>query len=290
MAIPFFNMRRRATPWVRPLTPPLAISLAQTFNRRPGRVDGRAAVRSDQLFRLVVYRRSPRRRRRHACQRRPPGGRLPGACLEPPMTAVSPENAAYQLIPLLDLPFAYGGDAAAFRQAAQPTQSGGRVNAYYDHLYPLYPARQVSAAQGQEPAEPLIGGHALRFNGQLAPADIAHNAAASGHPGLDFAPEEPRQATTAVLAAADGVITEAGIDESGSYFVTIVHVAPAVGSFQTSYWHLEPDAHFNDSQAQVGQPIGGGDRIGTMGGNGWGGGRQLHFEVRFDQDQNGRFT
>ncbi|MFO7683527.1 MAG: FHA domain-containing protein [Chloroflexota bacterium] len=213
------------------------------------------------------------------------GGVALAACAELPMTAVSPADAPYQLLPFLDLPFAYGDTPADFRQAMQRTANGGRVNAFYDHLLPLYPAAPASAAQGREPLEPLTGGHVLLFTGQLNATDNY-----SGHPGYDFAPEDPRQPATAVLAAAAGLITEAGIDESGSHFVTLVHTVEGVGSFQTGYWHLQPDSFFVDTRERVGQPITNGERLGTMGGSGWGAGSQLHFEVRFDYDQNGRFT
>ena len=208
------------------------------------------------------------------------------ACPELPMTAVSPENAAYQQLLFLDLPFAYGDTAAAFRQAVQRSQAGGRINSFFDHLYPIYPSPpQTSAISGLEPAEPLVGGHTLLFSGQLNNSDNY-----SGHPGYDFAPEDPRQATTAVLAAADGIITEVGVDESGANYVKLAHLVQDVGNFQTSYWHLEADSFLADTDAKIGEFVPAGTRLGTMGNSGWGAGIQLHFEVRFDQDQNGRFT
>jgi uncharacterized protein YraI len=69
-----------------------------------------------------------------------------------------------------------------------------------------------------------------------------------------------------------------------------MHTVENVGSFQTIYWHLAPDSFFASSEAQIGQAIPTGTRLGTMDNSGWGAGRQLHFEVRFDWDQNGRFT
>jgi len=223
-----------------------------------------------------------------------PGTVTLAACPELPMTVAStmlsggssPENAAYQQILLFDLPFEYGETVADFRQALQRTQAGGRVNGFFDHLYPLYPSpSQSGAIFGLEPAEPLIGGHTLLFTGQLNDSDHY-----SGHPGYDFAPEDPSQATTAVLAAADGIITEVGVDESGAHYVKLAHVVQDVGNFQTIYWHLEPDSFFADTDAQIGEPVLSGTRLGTMGNSGWGPGIQLHFEVRFDADGNGRFT
>ncbi len=169
-----------------------------------------------------------------------PGTVTLGECQELPMHGgVSPENAAYRQLLLLDLPFAYGTTAAEFRQAMQRTQAGGRVNGFFDHLYPLYPSF------GLEPAEPLVGGNALLFTGQLNDSDNY-----SGHPGYDFAPEDARKLTTAVLAAADGIITEAGVDESGANYVKLAHRLQDVGSFQTIYWHLAPDAFFAETDAQ----------------------------------------
>lgn len=213
------------------------------------------------------------------------------ACAELPMAVTStmlnagssPEQAAYHLLPIFDLPFAYGEGVVDFRQAMQRTQTGGRVSGFFDHLYPLYPSRP--SPFGLEPTEAPIGDHTLLFSGQLNKTDNY-----SGHPGYDFAPEDSRQATTAVLAAAEGIISEVGKDESGAYFVKLVHLVPDVGSFQTIYWHLEPDSFFADTQTKVGEVIMTGTRLGTMGNSGWGAGIQLHFEVRFDGDRNGRFT
>ncbi len=204
------------------------------------------------------------------------------ACQELTMTAVSPELAAYRQVPFLDLPFAYGEGAAAFRQAVQQTQAGGRINGFFDHLYPLYP----SPGLGREPVKPLIGGNILLFTGQLNDQDHF-----SGHPGYDFAPEDARQATTAVLAAADGFIQDVGIDEeSGAYYVKLIHTVADIGDFQTIYWHLQPDSYFDDTEGRIGERVTSGTRLGTMGSSGWGPGIQLHFEVRFDGDGNGRFT
>jgi len=226
------------------------------------------------------------------------------ACEQPEITAVtliggntpaSPSaDAPLQAYPLFELPFPYdggnenfGGEAAAFLRAVQRAQSGGRVNSFFDHLYPLYPAPQdPGVVAGREPAEPPVSGYVLAFTGQLGPQDSY-----SGHPAFDFSTFVPRQPTTPVFAAADGVVAEAGEDpSSGALFVKLIHTVPELGSLQTIYWHLHPDDYFAAMAGQIGQFVASGTRLGTMGNTGWSTGHHLHFEVRLDQNSDGRFT
>ncbi len=218
-------------------------------------------------------------------------------CAQPLMPTIVPPTGDSQdflaAIPLLDLPFAYdgsqenfGGTAEQFRRAVQPTLAGGRVNSFFDHFYPLYPAPdQAGAAFGREPAAAPVGQQILLFTGQLSSAHYY-----SGHPGYDFAPLMPRQATTPVLAAAAGMIAEVGEHVSGALYVRLLHTVPGVGQFQTSYWHLEPDSFFASAQERLGEAIPAGARLGTMGNTGWSTGHHLHFEVRFDANGDGQFT
>jgi len=226
------------------------------------------------------------------------------ACEQPPMTAVTliggetqtgqPSGAPVQSYPLLELPFPYdggnenfGGETAVFLKAIQRARSGGRVNSFFDHLYPLYPAPQdPGVVAGREPAEPPVSGYVLPFTGQLSPQDSY-----SGHPAFDFSTFVPRQPSTPVFAAADGVVAEAGEDpSSGALFVKLIHTVPELGSLETIYWHLHPDAYFASMQGRIGQFVAAGTRLGTMGNTGWSTGHHLHFEVRLDQNGDGRFT
>ena len=226
------------------------------------------------------------------------------ACEQPPMTAVTPiggqtptkqpKGAVLQSYPLLELPFPYdggnenfGGDTAVFLKAIQRTQSGGRVNSFFDHFYPLYPAPQdPGVVAGREPAEPPVSGFVLPFTGQISPQDSY-----SGHPAFDFSTFVPRQPSTPVFAAAPGVVAEAGEDpSSGALFVKLIHTVPELGTLETIYWHLHPDAFFASTQGRIGQFVEAGTRLGTMGNTGWSTGHHLHFEVRLDQNGDGRFT
>jgi len=225
-----------------------------------------------------------------------PKGDVPLTAPEPTTDPAShthiPPNTI-QSIAFLDLPFPYdggnqnfGGTAEQFRRANQRTVSGGRVNSFFDHLYPLYPAPQNSSASwGREPAAPPYGGSMLLFDGAVSDYDYY-----SGHPGYDYTPFVRRQPTTPLFAAADGVIDSAGEHSSGALFVRVRHTVPGVGVFRTTYWHLHPDEYYYAMLGRAGEPITAGTRLGTMGNTGWSTGHHLHFEVRFDRNNDGSFT
>jgi murein DD-endopeptidase MepM/ murein hydrolase activator NlpD len=207
---------------------------------------------------------------------------------------VAPRGRAGDPLPFLELPFPYdggnehfGGTDAQFRHASQRLRAGGRINSFFDHMYPLYPSPKAKAVTaGREPADPPIGDDILIFDGTLSGNDNY-----SGHPAIDFAPFIPRTPTTPVFAAADGQVVDVNIHTaSGAYYVKIKHTVVGVGDFETIYWHLNPDQYFDAMRARVGQPIKAGERIGTMGNTGWSTGHHLHFEVRFDRNHDGQFT
>lgn len=198
-----------------------------------------------------------------------------------------------QPVALLDLPFPYdggnenfGGSPADFKRAVQRATAGGRINSFFDHLYPLYPAPTDPAVTfGREPAQAPVGQHILLFDGRLSDHDHY-----SGHPAYDFSTFVPRQPTTPVFAAAEGTVADVGQHASGALYVKLVHAVPDVGNFQTIYWHLHDDDHFSQMQGREGEQIAAGARIGTMGNTGWSTGHHLHFEVRFDSNNDGLYT
>ncbi len=206
----------------------------------------------------------------------------------------APRGRAGDPLPFLELPFPYdggnehfGGTDAQFRRASQRLRAGGRINSFFDHMYPLYPSPKAQAVTaGREPADPPIGDNVLIFDGTLSGNDNY-----SGHPAIDFSPFIPRTPTTPVFAAADGQVVDVNIHAaSGAYYVKIKHTVVGVGDFETIYWHLNPDPYFEAMRSRVGQPIKAGERIGTMGNTGWSTGHHLHFEVRFDRNHDGQFT
>lgn len=210
-----------------------------------------------------------------------------------PVSANPRPPRAVESIQFLDLPFPYdggndnfGGTAEQFRRASRSAYNGGRVNSYFDHMYPLYPAPTAgNVTQGREPAAPPIGANMLRYDGSLVATGY------SGHPAYDYSPFVPRTATTPLFAAAEGVVESVGIHAaSGAYYVRIRHNVPNVGAYLTIYWHLEPDGYFEAMRPRVGQTIQAGERIGTIGNTGWSTGHHLHFEVRFDANGDGLFT
>jgi murein DD-endopeptidase MepM/ murein hydrolase activator NlpD len=194
----------------------------------------------------------------------------------------------------LELPFPYdggnenfGGTDEQFRLASQRnTGLEGRLNSFFDHYLPLYPApADPGSPGGEEPADPPIGKNILLFDGSLNPYFSY-----SGHPGIDFSTYEYRQPTTPIFAAADGVIYAVGKHSSGALYVKIKHTVQGIGDFLTIYWHLHPDDWYDSMLGREGEAITAGRRIGTMGNTGYSTGHHLHFEVRYDRDGNGSFA
>jgi len=195
----------------------------------------------------------------------------------------------------LELPFPYdggnenfGGTLNQFRLAVQRnTGTGGRVNSFFDHYLPLYPApNDPSSPGGNEPAEAPIAKNIVPFDGILNPYFSY-----SGHPALDFSTFVYRQPTTPVFAAADGIIAKVGTHgASGALYVKINHTIQNVGQFQTIYWHLNPDEFFDAMLGREGESIKAGTRVGTMGNTGFSTGHHLHFEIRFDLNGDGNFS
>ncbi len=193
----------------------------------------------------------------------------------------------------LDLPFPYdggnvnfGGTREQFLLAIQRKSVGGRMNSYFDHMLPLYPAsKDPNIPGGKEPKESPVGQNLLLFDGTLSPYE-----AYSGHPALDISTFVFREPTTPVFAAANGRIYAVGTHSSGALFVKLVHEVPGVGNFMTIYWHLNPDEYFDAMLGREGEEIAAGTRIGTMGNTGFSTGHHLHFEVRFDANQDGVYS
>ncbi|MDX1614345.1 MAG: M23 family metallopeptidase, partial [Candidatus Promineifilaceae bacterium] len=198
----------------------------------------------------------------------------------------------------IDLPFPYrgtepvfGGTADLFRRVSQRSRFGGRLNSFFDHQFPIYP--------------PIFGGHEpealektlVTFSGEEVDDAFAQDANSgdwySGHAGIDYAPSQAREPTTPILAAADGRLALAKIDNDGNHMVWLEHDPDGDGKYQyaTLYFHLHPDEHFFAiTQLEEGAIIKAGQRIGTMGTTGRSTGIHLHFEVRHDVDGDGRFT
>ncbi|MGD2049834.1 MAG: FHA domain-containing protein, partial [Chloroflexota bacterium] len=173
----------------------------------------------------------------------------------------------------LELPFPYrgtdpifGGSAEDFRRISQRSRFGGRINAFFDHEFPVYP--------------PIFGGMEpdgkdqtlIVFNGVRSDDAYSQDSDSadwySGHAGIDFAPADPRQATTPILAAAEGRLLRAEIGADDNHMVWLEHDPDGDGRYQyaTLYFHLHPDQFFSAMiNMEEGSPIQAGQRIGTMG-------------------------
>jgi murein DD-endopeptidase MepM/ murein hydrolase activator NlpD len=198
----------------------------------------------------------------------------------------------------LEIPFPYqgteelfGGSADGFRRISQRSRFGGRINSFFDHQYPVYPP----AFGGREPQE--LADSLIIFNGSESPDGFAQDSDSadwySGHSGIDYSPAVARQATTPILAAAAGRLYLAKIDSDGNHMVWLEHDPDGDNRFQyaTLYFHLTPDDVFSSMVfMEEGTEIRAGQRIGTMGTTGRSTGVHLHFEVRKDLNNDGRFS
>jgi murein DD-endopeptidase MepM/ murein hydrolase activator NlpD len=198
----------------------------------------------------------------------------------------------------LELPFPYqgtapdfGGSAETFRRISQRSRFGGRINSFFDHEFPVYPP----AFGGREPDD--LDETLVIFNGVRSDDAYAQDTDTadwySGHSGIDFAPADPRQPTTPILAPAAGRLLLARVDKDDNHMVWLEHDPDGDGRYQyaTLYFHLHPDEHFSAMQAmEESTPIAAGQRIGTMGTTGRSSGVHLHFEVRKDVNRDGRFS
>lgn len=205
----------------------------------------------------------------------------------------SPQNSGW-----LDLPFPYrgtdpifGGSAEDFRRISQRSRFGGRINSFFDHEFPVYPP----AFGGREPDN--LDDTLVIFNGVRSADAYAQDTDDadwySGHSGIDFAPANPREATTPILAPADGRLLLAEIDKDDNHMVWLEHDPDGDGRYQfaTLYFHLFPDEYFAAMVAmEEGTLIAAGQRLGTMGTTGRSSGIHLHFEVREDVNRDGRFS
>ncbi|MFN8499760.1 MAG: NBR1-Ig-like domain-containing protein [Anaerolineae bacterium] len=203
---------------------------------------------------------------------------------EPALPVVPVESGGF-----LDLPIPYDGSPRGFARASNPTgYSGGHINGYLDHEFPVYPVRWNGMAMAG--IEPSNVPDMLLFDGSRERDHLY-----TGHPAYDFAPIAGQFNSTPVLAAADGVIAEVTVWNDGNHLVKINHPIQGVGTYQTWYLHLQPDAvwdrtvtRFRDGGGRS-VPIKAGERIGTMGTTGLSTGIHLHFEVRFDANGDGVF-
>jgi murein DD-endopeptidase MepM/ murein hydrolase activator NlpD/pSer/pThr/pTyr-binding forkhead associated (FHA) protein len=207
-----------------------------------------------------------------------------------PTVVCTPQTAGW-----LDLPFPYDeekkgfGNAEQFRQASQRSVSGGRINSFFDHEYPLYQARERQQG-GETVIDTLVLFDGSRSSDKWLYPDRVGDYY-SGHPGIDYSTQEWGKATTPVLAPADGTFLGAGADNLGNNYVLIKHDRGTDGIYQTSYLHLENDEYFSKMlNLEVGTPIKAGEQIGTMGNTGNSFGHHLHFEVRRDCNGDGAFT
>jgi murein DD-endopeptidase MepM/ murein hydrolase activator NlpD len=211
----------------------------------------------------------------------------PGVTCETVLSSAVVETAGW-----LNLPFPYDGTAEQFRRISQRSRFGGRINSFFDHEYPVYPP----SVNGLEPLNPITVTQSLViFDGSRsvdAYMDANDGDWYSGHSGIDFSPENAFREETPVLAAADGFLYLARIDNDGNHMVWIEHDPDGNNrhKYMTLYFHLKSDPFFEQRVAQYALmeetderiTIAAGERIGTMGTTGRSSGIHLHFEVRYD--------
>lgn len=177
-----------------------------------------------------------------------------------------------------------GGAAVASAANAGGQTQVGTPNINTANLNPVS-APQILAISEYKPVENLTEqlGKALEYNKERIAADLAarapltvkpaEGAYTSGfgprwgtfHKGIDIA----NAVGTPILAAADGVVIDAGPAGGYGNWVRIRHEDGTV----TLYGHMET------IECTVGQTVRAGQRIAGMGSRGWSTGSHLHFEV-----------
>lgn len=179
--------------------------------------------------------------------------------------------------PFLDLPIDYSD--TTFAKVAQGNGNGagtnGCVNSWFDHQYPTYDGSPNNSAPGMQRWD---GSYFSDGNGiGLGWYD--------GHAGVDFC----RQVSTNAVAAADGNVISVTSDcvegdrYCGGQLGNNVWIDHGNG-YVTIYGHL---AQVN--VIALGH-ISKGNSVGQIGNTGRSDGAHLHFEVRYDADDNGQWS
>ena len=101
---------------------------------------------------------------------------------------------------------------------------------------------------------------------------------AQNHTGVDLAASTAAPDGTAVLAAADGTVTEYDYNEDDGYYLVLYHGMDDGASWQTRYSHL------GSVKVQVGQQVVQGQEIAACGSTGASTGPHLHWEVLKDDE------
>lgn len=101
---------------------------------------------------------------------------------------------------------------------------------------------------------------------------------AQNHTGVDLAASTAAPDGTAVLAAADGTVTEYDYNEEDGYYLVLYHGMDDGSSWQTRYSHLA------SVKVQVGQKVVQGQEIAACGSTGASTGPHLHWEVLKDSE------
>lgn len=196
----------------------------------------------------------------------------------------SPNKGRIAMVALTTGAVTTGGAAVASAANAGGQAQVGTPNINTANLNPVS-APQILAISEYKPVENLTEqlGKALEYNKERIAADLAarapltvkpaEGAYTSGfgprwgtfHKGIDIA----NAVGTPILAAADGVVIDAGPAGGYGNWVRIRHEDGTV----TLYGHMET------IECTVGQTVRAGQRIAGMGSRGWSTGSHLHFEV-----------
>ncbi len=177
-----------------------------------------------------------------------------------------------------------GGAAVASAANTNSPAAVGNPNANIPNIDPAS-VPQILAISEYKPVDNLAEqlGRAVEYNKERIAADLAARAPlvvkpaegaytsgfgarwGSFHKGIDIA----NAVGTPILAAADGVVIDAGPAGGYGNWVRIRHEDGTI----TLYGHMET------IECSVGQTVRAGQRIAGMGSRGWSTGSHLHFEV-----------
>lgn len=183
--------------------------------------------------------------------------------------ALSPENGFYRYLPPPNIPQTQPFLGKLWERGKMSQQTNA-ITSYFDHTYPLlaYPYKIEPESENET---------ITNFWGEKEkPPKLYY----SSHDGIDFG----LKYGTPIIAPASGYAYYS-FTKGGGHTIKINHP----NGYQTQYLHLQKDGLFVNEREKGPKWIEKGEQIGLVGLTGNTTGPHLHFAVRYDKNQNGKF-